>query len=274
MLLHRVLVASCLVVAALTANPVWAQPAKPKEGPLGMKFVPLPKATFYMGWNGEKGSAKKTEINEDFEIAIHTVTQGQWQEVMGKNPSWFSRDGGGKDTVKDIKDEDLKQFPVEQVSWDDTQEFIKKLNEKEKGKGYQYRLPSEVEWEYACRGGATSEEECSYHFYFAKPTNDLSSKEANFNGNHPFGKADKGPYLGRTTKVGSYAPNKVGLYDMHGNVWQWCEDVWEKGGSVRVYRGGGWGFDGFYCQAALRLGRAPTLRSSLLGFRLARVPVR
>ena len=91
-------------------------------------------------------------------------------------------------------------------------------------------MPSEAEWEYACRGGATSEEECSYHFYFAKPTNDLSSKEANFNGNFPFGKADKGPYLGRTTKVGSYAPNKVGLYDMHGNVWQWCEDLWEKRG--------------------------------------------
>ena len=70
----------------------------------------------------------------------------------------------------------MKQFPVESVSWDDVQEFIKKLNEKEKGKGYLYRLPSEAEWEYACRGGATSEEECSYHFYFAKPTNDLSSK--------------------------------------------------------------------------------------------------
>ena len=195
-----------------------------------MKFVPLPKATFYMGWNGKKGSAKKTEIKEDFEIAIHTVTQGQWQEVMGKNPSCFSRDGEGKDKVKDIKDEDLKHFPVERVSWDDAQEFIKKLNEKEKGKGYQYRLPSEAEWEYACRGGATSEEECSYHFYFAKPTNDLSSKQANFNGDFPFGKADKGPYLDRTTKVGSYAPNKLGLYDMHGNVWQWCEDLLGKRG--------------------------------------------
>jgi formylglycine-generating enzyme required for sulfatase activity len=274
MLSHRVLVASCLVVAALTANPVWAQAPKPKDGPLGMKFVPLPKATFYMGWDGTKGSAKKTEIKEDFEIAIHTVTQGQWQEVMGKNPSYFSRDGEGKDAVKDIKDEDLKHFPVETVSWNDAQEFIKKLNEKEKGKGYQYRLPSEVEWEYACRGGATSEEECSYHFYFAKPTNDLSSKEANFNGDFPFGKADKGPHLGRTTKVGSYGPNKVGLYDMHGNVWQWCEDFWKKGGSDRVYRGGGWSRFGIFCQAAFRGRGAPADRDSDLGFRLARVPVR
>jgi formylglycine-generating enzyme required for sulfatase activity len=272
MLSHRVLVASCLGVGALTVNPIWAQAPKPKDGPLGIKFVPLPKATFYMGWNGEKGSAKKTEIKEDFEIAIHTVTQGQWQEMMGNNPSWFSRDGKGKDQVKDIKDEDLKHFPVEMVSWNDAQEFIKKLNEKEKGKGYQYRLPSEAEWEYACRGGATSEEECSYHFYFAKATNDLSSKEANFKGEYPYGKADKGPYLGRTTKVGSYAPNKLGLYDMHGNVWQWCEDL--VGGSDRVPRGGGWNAGGISCLAAFRYGHAPTLRSLVLGFRLARIPVR
>src|SRR5207237_5434901 len=129
--------------------------------------------------------------------------------------------GNGRNSVLDISEEELKLFPVETVSWNDAQEFIKKLNEKERGHGYLYRLPTEAEWEYACRGGAISEEECSYHFYFAKPTNDLSSKEANFNGEFPFGKADKGPYLGRTTKVGSYAPNKVGLYDMHGNVWQW-----------------------------------------------------
>jgi formylglycine-generating enzyme required for sulfatase activity len=274
MLSHRVLVASCLVVAALTANPVWAQPAKPKDGPLGMKFVPLPKATFYMGWYGVKGDVKKTEIKGDFEIAIHTVTQGQWQEVMGKNPSYFSRDGGGKDKVKDFKDEDLKHFPVEQVSWNDVQEFIKKLNEKEEGKGFQYRLPSEAEWEYACRGGATSEEECSYRFYFAKPTNDLSSKEANFNGDLPYGKGAKGPNLGRTTTVGSYAPNKVGLYDMHGNVWQWCEDLREKGGSARVIRGGCWINESTRCQAADRTAHAPTTRGNYIGFRLARVPVR
>ena len=276
MLSHRVLVASCIVVAALTAKPALAQPAKPKYGPLGMKFVPLPKATFYMGWDDgpKRVAAKKTEIKEDFEIAIHTVTQGQWQEVMGNNPSWFSRDGKGKDQVKDIKDEDLKHFPVETVSWNDAQEFIKKLNEKETGKGYKYRLPSQAEWEYACRGGATTEEECSYHFYFAKPTNDLSSKEANCNGNFPFGKADKGPYLKRTTKVGSYAPNKVGLYDMHGNVWQWCEDVWEKGAADRVIRGGSWDSDGQNCRAAIHNKEAPSIRFLNLGFRLARVPVR
>src|SRR5204863_6569866 len=129
-----------------------------------------------------------------------------WQDVMGNNPSHFSRAGKGKDKVKDISDADLKQFPVEWVSWEDAQEFIEKLNEKERGSGYLYRLPTEAEWEYACRGGARSEEECSYHFYFAKPTNDLSSEQANFQGGFPGGKAPKGKYLAPPTKVGSYAP--------------------------------------------------------------------
>ena len=211
---------------------------KPREGPLRMKFVPLPKGTFYMGWDGTNGSAKKTEIKADFQIAIHTVTQGQWQAVMDKNPSWFSRDGNGKDQVKDIKDEDLKQFPVESVSWEDAQEFIKKLNEKEKGRGYLYRLPSEAEWEYACRGGATSEEECSYHFYLAQPTNDLSAAQANFNGELPFGKAPKGKYLARPTRVGAYPSNKLGLCDMHGNVHQWCaNERWAEGALGRESAG-------------------------------------
>jgi formylglycine-generating enzyme required for sulfatase activity len=137
-----------------------------------------------------------------------------------------------------------------------------------------YRLPTEAEWEYACRGGATTEEEGSYHFYFAKPTNDLSSKQANFNGESPYGKGEKGPYLGRPTKVGSYASNKLGLYDMHGNVWQWCEGLVGPRGSDRVYRGGCWRSLGSGCQAASRDGLAPTDRVSDLGFRLARVPVR
>ncbi len=240
-----------------------------KDGPLGMKFVLLPKGTTYLGWNGENGSAKKTEIKEDFEIAVYTVTQAQWQELMGNNPSYFSRDGEGKDEVKGVSDDDLKQFPVENVSWDDCQEFVKKLNEKEKAKGYVYRLPSEWEWEYACRGGATTEEECSYHFYFKKPTNDISSKKANFNGKRPFGRGEQGPSLGRPTKVGSYEPNKLGLYDMHGNVWEWTSST--EGASLRVDRGGSWYDDGGYCQAAYRGGFTPSLRDYHLGFRLARV---
>jgi formylglycine-generating enzyme required for sulfatase activity len=262
------------LVIFLTGTSAAAAPlprrAGPREGPLGMKFVPLPKGTFYMGWDGTN-AAKKTEIKEEFEIAVHTVTQGQWQAVMGNNPSYFSHDGGGKNWVEDIKDEELKQFPVEQVSWNDAQEFIKKLNEKERGKGWTYRLPTEAEWEYACRGGATTEEDCSYHFYFAKPTNDLSSKEANFNGEIPFGKAEKGSYLGRPTKVGSYAPNTLGLYDMHGNVFQWTSSPED---SSRVFRGGSWLYHGAHCRAADRSWHAPSDRRPCLGFRLARVPVR
>jgi formylglycine-generating enzyme required for sulfatase activity len=226
------LVASCLVAVLPGALPALgasrSQPVKPKDGPLGMKFVPLPKGTFYMEGRGGK-AGKKTEIKEDFEIGVYAVTQGQWQAVMGNNPSWFSRKGNGREAVLDISDEELKLFPVETVSWDDAQEFIKKLNEKERGRGYLYRLPTEAEWEYACRGGATSEEECSYHFYFARPSNDLSSEQANFNGNYPFANAPKGKYLGRPTRVGAYPSNKLGLCDMHGNVCQWCADLFVGG---------------------------------------------
>jgi formylglycine-generating enzyme required for sulfatase activity len=277
---RRLLVVCCLV-GALGGAPAAAgtaragRPSAPKDGPLGMKFVRLPKGTFYMGWNGTKGSAKKTEIREDFEIAVHTVTQGQWQAVMGNNPSWFSRKGNGRNGVLAISDEELKLFPVESVSWDDARAFIKKLNAKERGRGYFYRLPTEAEWEYACRGGATSEAECSYHFYFARPTNELSSKQANFNGNVPFGKAPKGKYLGRPTRVGTYPSNKLGLCDMHGNVFQWCADLFVEGGSGRVGRGGCWySDDRSDCRAAIRLGFAQTDRNFFIGFRLARVPVR
>jgi formylglycine-generating enzyme required for sulfatase activity len=169
----------------------------------------------------------------------------------------------------------LKHFPVENVSWRDCQEFIKKLNEQEKGKGWVYRLPSDAEWEYACRGGATSEEGCSYHFYLAKPTIDLSSKEANFYGDVPFGKGEKGPNLKRTTKVGSYTSNKLGLYDMHGNVMQWCVDLHNPKGAefgARMYRGSSWGSLGEDCRAAHRSLDSPSLRENDLGLRLARVP--
>jgi formylglycine-generating enzyme required for sulfatase activity len=238
-----------------------------------MTFVHLPKGTFYMGWDGKKGSAKKTEIKEDFLIAVHDVTQGQWQAVMGNNPSWFSRTGKGRYGVVDISDEELKLFPVESVSWDDAQEFIKQLNEKERGRGYVYRLPTEAEWEYACRGGATSEEQCSYHFYLDRPTNDLSPEQANFSGNSLDGRAPKGKYLERPTRVGAYPPNRLGLCDMHGNVDQWCADAWP-GGWGPVRRGGSWFSYGSGCRASSRLDFKPLLGNASLGFRLVAVPVR
>jgi eukaryotic-like serine/threonine-protein kinase len=241
-----------------------------RSGDILTTFVPLKKGTTYLGWDGTPGSAKKTEIPEDFEIAVHDVTQGQWQAVMGNNPSAFSRRGSNQGMVSGISEEELKVFPVESVSWDDCQEFIKKLNEKERGSGWVYRLPTAAEWEYACRGGATSQDECSYHFYSDQPTNDISSTQANFNGSFPFGKGEKGPYLGRATRVGSYPPNKLGLCDMHGNVWQWTSTVEEA--SNRVTRGNGWDIFGVNCRAADRGKGAPSIRFSNLGLRLARVP--
>jgi formylglycine-generating enzyme required for sulfatase activity len=202
---------------------------------------------------------------------VHDVTQGQWEAITGNNPSWFSRKNGGRNLVLDISEEELKLFPVEQVSWNDAQEFLKKLNEKERGHGYLYRLPTEAEWEYACRGGATSLEECSHHFYFDQPTNDLSSQQANFNGDYPVGQAPKGPYLQRTTRVGAYPSNKLGLCDMHGNVWQWTETA---EGQARVSRGGSWNFRGTNCQAVDRYKHSPAHRTVNIGFRLVRVPVR
>jgi formylglycine-generating enzyme required for sulfatase activity len=134
------------VLTLLCGSAVQAQPPKLMDGPLDMKFVLLPKGTFYMGWVNEKSRVremdwipdgwkpKKTEIKADFEIGVYTVTQEQWETLMGYNPSAFSRAGESKEKVKEIKDEDLKQFPVEKVSWEDAQKFIAKLNEQEKGK--------------------------------------------------------------------------------------------------------------------------------------------
>jgi formylglycine-generating enzyme required for sulfatase activity len=237
-----------------------------------MTFVRLPKGTFYMGWDGRPGSAKKTPIKEEFEIAVHDVTQGQWQAVMGENPSYFSRFGGGRHELKSISDEELKLFPVESVSWDDVQAFLKTLNKKVDAHGFLYRLPNQAEWEYACWGGATSEQECSYHFYSDKSTNDLSSDRANFTGNFPFGKAPEGRWLRRTARVGEYPSNRLGLCDMHGNVWQWTDTV--LGPGQVVGRGGGWNGVALRGRAAGRVLYAPSFRYADLGFRLARVPVR
>jgi uncharacterized protein (TIGR02996 family) len=239
---------------------------------IGMEFVLVPRGSFWMGGGGGKPGEKQVEMPHEFYLGVYPATQGQWQAVMGSNPSWFSRAGRGQDEVKEIADADLQQFPVENVSWEDAQEFIRKLHERETApSGWLYRLPTEEEWEYACRGGARSQEECSFDFYLDRPTNDLSSTRANFDGNYPAGSAAKGPYLGRTTKVGSYPPNRLGFYDLHGNVWEWTDSV---EGSDRVDRGGSWDDVGARCRAAVRSRGTPAFRGVSLGFRLARVPVR
>jgi formylglycine-generating enzyme required for sulfatase activity len=256
-----------------------AQEGKPFDLPgeftnsLGMRFVLVPRGRSWMGGGGGKPGDKQVIIPEDFYLGIHEVTQGQWQALMGNNPSYFSRVGDGKGQVKDIPDAELAQFPVEQVSWNDAHEFVRRLNVRETGRnsGWLYRLPREAEWEYACRGGPSSPEECSYHFYLDRPTNDLSSEQANFDGNYPDGNAPKGKYLQRPTKVGSYQPNRLGIYDLHGNVWEWCEDPFD-GGSDRVDRGGSWDNRGFSCRAAYGSSYGPSNRFRSLGFRLALVP--
>jgi formylglycine-generating enzyme required for sulfatase activity len=245
-----------------------AAPA-PRANSLGMKFVLVPRGTF---WMGDRGSQRPVTIEHDFYIGVYPVTQEQWQAVMGSNPSCFCRTGTGANEVKDIADADLRQFPVEKILWEDAQRFIEKLNVRERGRGLVYRLPTEAEWEYACRGAASSPEECAFDFYLDPPINDLSSEQANFNGNFPAGNAPKGKYLARTTKVGSYQPNRLGIYDMHGNVWQYCDGLDEAGRPHRVIRGGALDRHGSDCRASYRDGGQSKTWDYTLGLRLAAVP--
>jgi len=264
-------------VPSVSSPPRSDQPAatprdKVLTNSLGMKLAWVPPGKFWMGGGGGKPGEREVEIPRGFYLGVTTATQGQWQALMGTNPSGFSRTGDHKDKVNDISDGDLAQFPVENVSWNDAQEFLAKLNEREKVSGWVYRLPKEAEWEYACRGGATSKEDCAYDYYLERPSNDLSSTEANFDGKHPGGNGVPGPCLGRTTKVGSYKPNRLGLFDMHGNVYQWCDDILAQGSSSRVVRGGCLSHVGQRCRSAYRGAREPRVRSYTLGFRLALVP--
>jgi formylglycine-generating enzyme required for sulfatase activity len=280
--------------------------AKEISNSIGMKLVRIPPSTFQMGstkeeqdaaiadyekiagskasettvaWYRSEGPRHEVEITRAFYMGMHEVTQAQYRRVMGSNPSWFSAAGRGKDQVKGM---DTDDFPVENVSYEGALMFCKKLSElpAEQRAKRKYRLPTEAEWEYSCRGGASS----SSPFHFGSS---LSSTQANFDGNYPYGGADKDVYLKRTCKVGEHAKNRFGLHDMHGNVWEWCSDWYgadyygksprldPKGpseGSGRVIRGGGWSDDGQRCRSADRGRNAPTLRYYYLGFRVAQVP--
>lgn len=233
---------------------------------LGMEFTLVPKGKSWLGGGRGTPGDKEVEIGHDFYLGVYEVTQEEWEKVTGLSPSHFSRSGGGKDAVKDISDADLKRFPVEKVSWNDAQAFLARLNQRDEQAGWIYRLPTEVEWEYACRGGPLRDRaESAFDFYLQKPSNELRPDQANIT---------SAQSLKRPSKVGSYAPNRLGLYDMHGNVWEWCDDAEKnaKGPLLRTHRGGGWIHVAANCRAAYRFAQQSTDRDFNRGLRLARVP--
>ena len=226
-------------------------------------MIAIPGGSFMMGspsteagQSNDEGPQHNVNISPFF-MGKYEVTNEQYQAVMGNNPSKFK---GAK-------------RPVESVNWNDAVEFCRKLTQKT---GKTYRLPSEAEWEYACRAGTTTP------FYFGETiTPDL----VNYDGNNPYGAAPKGLYRKETTDVGIFPPNSFGLYDMHGNVYEWCSDKyhynysgaptdgssWETGtDNNRVLRGGSWNY-GFalYCRSAVRSWHSAGVRFSFIGFRVA-----
>jgi formylglycine-generating enzyme required for sulfatase activity len=248
--------------------------------------VLIPPGTVRMGSPEEEkdrgpseGPVHEVAITRPFHLGVYPVTQEQYQRVMGSNPSYFCPRGEGKDEVAGM---DTRLFPVESVSWEEAVAFCAKLSAlpEEKRSGRVYRLPSEAEWEYCCRGGAASYQ--VFHF-----GNSLSSMQANFVGPYPDGNADKGTDLGRTCKVGSYAANRVGLHDMHGNVWEWCHDWFDEYSygrsqredpsgpsedSDRVIRGGSWNDIDSSCRSAYGGMDCGVFRDGILGCRVALVP--
>jgi formylglycine-generating enzyme required for sulfatase activity/uncharacterized caspase-like protein len=226
-----------------------------------LEMVQIPGGSFMMGSPAsEKGRTQdespQHQVNvPGFSMGKFVVTQEQYQQIMGNNPSSFS---GAK-------------RPVEQVSWNNAVEFCQKLSQQT---GREYRLPSEAEWEYACRGGTTTP------FHFGETiTTDL----ANYNGNYTYASEPKRKYLQETTDVGSFPPNAFGLYDMHGNVWEWCQDDWHdnysnapKDGSVwtsqsgitKLLRGGSWNLYPGHCRSACRLNYNLDNYLSNIGFRV------
>ena len=233
---------------------------EPYRNALVMEFVHLPPGTFWMG--GENGicGTRQVTIEHDFYIGIYPVTQGEWTEVMGSNPSYFQKGKGGADKIAGVSHADLKRFPVETVSWNDCQTFLNRLNEKCNEDGWVYRLPTEAEWEYSCRGGATSQADCAWNYYFQTPTNTLTPKLANFSESK----------LKRPTKVGLYPANALGIYDMHANVWEWCQNL-HSNGTYRIRRGGSWVNSAGYCRAAYWDRYGPSSSNRYLGLRVARV---
>ncbi|MBB75791.1 MAG: hypothetical protein CMJ75_14895 [Planctomycetaceae bacterium] len=237
---------------------------------VGMELVRIPAGSFQMGTSegatdvrDDETPRRKVTITKPFYLGRYEVTQAEYTKIFPRRKSFFAwPDGGGKDRVPQME---TARFPAELVKWVDAVEFCRRLtaDPTERTAGRTYRLPTEAEWEYACRAGTES----AFHF-----GDSLSSTDANFIGTEPFGNAAPGPFLNRTTTVGSYQPNAFGLYDMHGNVWEWCSDWYDRdyyrtgpavdppgpdSGSRKVIRGGDWYSDGRDCRAAFRYAGLP-----------------
>ena len=231
------------------------------ENKLGMTFQYISPGSFKMGIDcsrksvGVSADCHQVDMTKGYYMQTTEVTQGHWKKLMGDNPSFFSRCGDN--------------CPVEQVSWNDVQKFIKRLNEIENsGK---YRLPTEAEWEYACRAGTASP------FYCGKC---LNSDAANYCGNFPEEGCKKGAYNKKTTIVGIFPSNQWGLKDIYGNVWEWCQDQLEdesmqqgknnkKDSSKRIIKGGGWNSYAHACRCENKSVADSNARFANLGFRLA-----
>ncbi|NJL60456.1 MAG: formylglycine-generating enzyme family protein [Desulfobacteraceae bacterium] len=229
---------------------------------LNMTFKLIPAGIFMMGSLPDEPGLSPNEVHQhqvtltnSFYMQITEVTQGQWKAVMDSNPSYFSTCGDN--------------CPVERLSWDDAQSFITKMNQRGEGA---YRLPTEAEWEYAARGGTST------WFAFG---NCLSSDQANYDGRCPLPGCASGQYRAKTLPVMSFAPNAFGLYDMHGNVWEWVQDWYSyhtasavtnptgpSSGSFRVIRGGGWYNYAQNCRSAERSNNSPGSIYYGVGFRL------
>ncbi len=262
-------------IRAAQPNPVGTD-AKDIKNSIDMKLARIPAGTYRMGspkeefYRNEDETQHEVVITKPFYMGVFEVTQGQYEKVMGKNPSFFSATGGGKQRVEG---RNPAEHPVEKVSWLDAVEFCKKLSEKEKKT---YRLPTEAEWEYACRAGTKT----VFH-----AGNDFNSNLANINGlvYSSYGKEEAGPFWRCTVKVGDYKANTFGLFDMHGNVQEWCSDWYAANyytksskenpqgpveGTERVLRGGGWPSSAKACRSAMRNQLAPDKSSWTSGFRV------
>ncbi|PSB53611.1 protein kinase [filamentous cyanobacterium Phorm 6] len=237
-----------------------------------LEMVSIPKGSFTMGAPASEAKSYYFERPQHqvtikpFLLGKYPINQAQWAAVAKLPKIQY-------DLKPDPSHFKGKNLPIENVSWNDAVEFCVRLSQKT---GRSYRLPSEAEWEYACRAGTTT----PFHF-----GDTVTPDLVNYNGNYPYGTAPKGIYRETTTAVGSFPPNSFGLYDMHGNVWEWCQDIyhdnyngapidgsaWESGGDSknRVQRGGSWVNNAVYCRSADRLYVSAVIRWWGRGFRVA-----